>query len=351
MAEKRIGYYDIAKGIGIFCVVYAHAKAPFSKYMYLFHMPLFFLISGLLYNASTPPGTYVKRKIQTLYIPFVFWNALFCTGMNIYKHIYIYIYDGIAKTARQLFLVALTLSKSGEFLGATWFLGALLLISVLYKLLDYSLPESKTKDFFLLFFFAALATMAFEVNLKYLLSRTFVLSFFFAVGVFCRKHGIDKTLLCGEYAIAAVASVLAFLLFARYNWANMGKDEYGHTLTFFLGAFLASYGVIYFSKVLDGREEKPAVMLKSLLSYLGRNSMDIVIWQFVAFRIVIILQMYLYHEEITVSNVLSYYPIHTASGGLWWVAYTLVGLFVPILWGKFLRFGPWGKLLKRLHIV
>lgn len=61
--------------------------------------------------------------------------------------------------------------------------------------------------------------------------------------------------------------------------------------------------------------------------------------------------MYLYHEEITVSNVLSYYPIHSTSGGLWWAAYTLVGLFVPILWGKLLRLGPWGKLLKRLHIV
>lgn len=345
MAGKRIGYYDIAKGIGIFCVVYAHAKAPFNKYMYLFHMPLFFLISGLLYNANTPPREYVKRKIQTLYIPFAFWNVLFCAGTALYKG------TGLAKTARQLLLVVLTFSKSGEFLGATWFLGALLLVSVLYKLIDCKLPESKTKDAFLLLFFAALAAMAFEVNLKYLLSRTFVLSFFFAVGVYCRKHGIDKTLLSREYAIAAVVSGLAFLLFGRHNWANMGKDEYGHTLTFFLGAFLASYACVYLSKVLDDCKAKPAAILKSLLSYLGRNSMDIVIWQFVAFRIVIMLQMYLYYEEITVSNVLSYYPIHSTSGGLWWAAYTLVGLFMPILWGKLLRLGPWGKLLKRLHIV
>ena len=40
--KQRAGYLDIAKGIGILLVVWAHARGPFSTYIYQFHMPLFF---------------------------------------------------------------------------------------------------------------------------------------------------------------------------------------------------------------------------------------------------------------------------------------------------------------------
>lgn len=40
---KRLDYMDIAKGIGIIAVVWAHSNGPLSDYMYQFHMPLFFL--------------------------------------------------------------------------------------------------------------------------------------------------------------------------------------------------------------------------------------------------------------------------------------------------------------------
>ena len=42
-SSKRIEWLDIAKGIGIFLVVYAHARAPYSSYIYNFHMPFFSL--------------------------------------------------------------------------------------------------------------------------------------------------------------------------------------------------------------------------------------------------------------------------------------------------------------------
>lgn len=35
MGNKRVAYLDIAKGIGIIMVVWAHARGPFSNYMYL----------------------------------------------------------------------------------------------------------------------------------------------------------------------------------------------------------------------------------------------------------------------------------------------------------------------------
>ena len=36
--KQRAGYLDIAKGIGILLVVWAHARGPFSTYIYQFHI-------------------------------------------------------------------------------------------------------------------------------------------------------------------------------------------------------------------------------------------------------------------------------------------------------------------------
>lgn len=44
---QRDSQLDILKGIGILLVVFAHTcKGDASGYVYLFHMPLFFFLSG-----------------------------------------------------------------------------------------------------------------------------------------------------------------------------------------------------------------------------------------------------------------------------------------------------------------
>lgn len=47
--KKRDSVIDIAKGIGIFLVVFGHVPLPMDLItpIYLFHMPLFFFLSGM----------------------------------------------------------------------------------------------------------------------------------------------------------------------------------------------------------------------------------------------------------------------------------------------------------------
>jgi fucose 4-O-acetylase-like acetyltransferase len=54
----RHAHIDIAKGLGIIMVVTAHAGLPFlGQLFYCFHMPLFFVISGMLFKPA-PPAAY-----------------------------------------------------------------------------------------------------------------------------------------------------------------------------------------------------------------------------------------------------------------------------------------------------
>ena len=60
--SNRIDYLDIAKGLGIFLIVLGHNNIPIALYdwIYSFHVPLFFIISGYLLKNQTLGETIVK---------------------------------------------------------------------------------------------------------------------------------------------------------------------------------------------------------------------------------------------------------------------------------------------------
>lgn len=78
--KKRIEYIDIAKGIGILLVIAGHLfvyKKPISRWIFSFHMPLFFILSGICYKMdSTISVEYLKKKCRTLLVPFCYLYAI-----------------------------------------------------------------------------------------------------------------------------------------------------------------------------------------------------------------------------------------------------------------------------------
>ena len=85
---KRDKSFDIAKGIGMLAVILGHLSLPvwLSKFIFSFHMPLFFLINGYFFKPESIE-TFTKKKLRTLIFPYiltclmvmlssVFWNVL-----------------------------------------------------------------------------------------------------------------------------------------------------------------------------------------------------------------------------------------------------------------------------------
>lgn len=94
-APGRTAWIDFAKGIGIILVVLGHAlrglrssrilggehEAEFrfvDSWIYSFHMPLFFLISGLFANRGSgrDSGRFVRDKLGTIAYPYLVWSTL-----------------------------------------------------------------------------------------------------------------------------------------------------------------------------------------------------------------------------------------------------------------------------------
>lgn len=66
---------DIAKGIGIFLVVLGHVPIPMwlATPIYIFHMPLFFFLSGMFFHLNEDRKMGLYKKIRTLIIPYFFF--------------------------------------------------------------------------------------------------------------------------------------------------------------------------------------------------------------------------------------------------------------------------------------
>jgi len=90
--QQRLVWIDIAKGIGIFLMVFAHtarglvassllsesAIAFVDRWIYAFHMPLFFFVSGLLAQRMLRSQTlpWANKMLRTIVYPYFLWSIL-----------------------------------------------------------------------------------------------------------------------------------------------------------------------------------------------------------------------------------------------------------------------------------
>ena len=87
---KRLDYVDIARLYGIFLVYYGHIVERFMylkvdaavlqyKFIYSFHMVLFFFLSGMVISEKTLNlsfGNFIKKKLKTRLVPYLFFNFI-----------------------------------------------------------------------------------------------------------------------------------------------------------------------------------------------------------------------------------------------------------------------------------
>lgn len=83
---RRLRYIDIAKGMAILCMVLGHTYSMQEKpfifiWIYSFHMPLFFITSGILYrikrSGEQKYSSLIQKKTKTLLIPYLIWNTIY----------------------------------------------------------------------------------------------------------------------------------------------------------------------------------------------------------------------------------------------------------------------------------
>lgn len=132
---ERDSSVSMAKGIAIILMVLAHTQ--FSLYgdhfIAMFHMPLFFFFSGFVFKEKhlLDSKSYVIKKINGIYRPFVKWSLFFLALHNLL--VFLNIYDSsytIGETVKRAVYIITAMQDYDPLLGGFWFLRTLMWASL-----------------------------------------------------------------------------------------------------------------------------------------------------------------------------------------------------------------------------
>lgn len=76
MSKEKIYWIDSLKGLAIISVVVGLIATPLSKFIYAWHIPLFFYVSGLLINEKRSLLEQIKKDFKRLIIPFIVFSSV-----------------------------------------------------------------------------------------------------------------------------------------------------------------------------------------------------------------------------------------------------------------------------------
>lgn len=145
--KKRIEWIDTLRGLAMFFVIWGHVfptnKGRIRKYIYSFHLPLFFFISGLTFRNSDklPFKDFLKKKFKGLIIPYIVINIVCYIVMLILYNCNLVNNFSYLKDA-----LGILYSNNSTFFqpsSPSWFLITLFLTELLF----YFLKKKSTNDF------------------------------------------------------------------------------------------------------------------------------------------------------------------------------------------------------------
>ena len=83
--QGRNYWLDVAKGVTIILMVLGHSSIPdvLSRFIYAFHMPLFFISSGWVTNFTKYNIVdFILHKARTLLLPYIIYSAVVLVLIN-----------------------------------------------------------------------------------------------------------------------------------------------------------------------------------------------------------------------------------------------------------------------------
>lgn len=134
---KRLDQFDYLKGLGIILVLWGHTLCPpaIKTFIYSFHMPLFFFVSGCFFK-PVPIREFVEKKTKQLMIPWAFFSFILFALLIV---LYFYTtrdFRGSLRIALGSFWSGIKGDESSYVCFRTiWFLVALFEVYIVYYLL------------------------------------------------------------------------------------------------------------------------------------------------------------------------------------------------------------------------
>lgn len=337
MKEADSHIVTMTKAVGIVLMVMAHASAYGTvlwSVIYTFHMPLFFIMSGYCFKAKYLSDTrqFVARKIKGIYVPYVLFALPFLALHNAFCHMYIYeptwLY-GWKEYAWNAGRIVTRMSMNEGMLGTFWFLKELFWGNLIFCA---ALRLAKGRIIPLVIGLPILAEVLcithwripyFNITHMSVLAASFIsFGYLWRVkGDLMTELGVWRkwwTWLCG---IALIAGEL--ILFHTIDFLHLTAATLP---AYILPAIAGTMMVFELCRIILPYIKR--VGLK-IWEFIGNHSLSIMALHFLAFKIVSVCYILLYH--LPIERLCEFPVLNDCYNVSWTLLYTFIGVCIPLV--------------------
>lgn len=285
--KSRINSIDIAKAIGIFFIVLGHVLefGELRKFIYAFHVPLFFFLSGLCFSRKENL-TFVKKKILSIYVPYVIISiisiAIYATFGKFIGASNVNIIDNIKGM-----LYANPNLGNMQWNQPLWFLPSLMIQLILINFFENFIFNLKHKKYIRTLMLICLCVLGYvlsfyKIHLPFQLEAALCMLIFTYAGIFIKNNRekltnnqliskiIDKKYLIIVLLIASL--VISVILERNNSTVSVMLDNYGNYFIYIVVNILMIFNIMLLSNLID-----KALKKQRIISFIGQNTLIILL--------------------------------------------------------------------------
>lgn len=274
-SNKRIEWIDSAKGLAIFLVILGHCitrmggstlETFIRLFIYSFHMPLFFILSG--YNLKLDSGiSFVRKKAMRVFLPGIFFSSLFFFCCEFFK------LSDIAGRFNSATVIDTLLFTNKSVFSNYWFFTVLFSAQLIWYFLVTHFSVSQI--FVILSALCVISKLSFRYFSSFasplgFLEAFYAVTFLFIGYYFKRNPTLLNRLLQPKYIFIYVFLSLSGN-FYEFLHNNLTMDMYNGNIhnifLYFINALAGSFICIFISKWII------SFRFSIYLCFLGRNSL------------------------------------------------------------------------------
>ena len=308
---ERVVWVDNARAIAMLCIVLGHmlVERYTQSFVYMFHVPAFFFLSGYCFRDRLPFRQFVLHKLRRIMVPYAAFGLIAIAAYLGYGKL---AHEGTISLPQCLLGLLIGSGESGkmQFNYHLWFLPALFTASVLFYGLKRAAdaaarrcgckPDTVYWILTALLFVAVYPLLDREIKwyLPWSADTALRLLPFFSLGFSMRSFGISSVSFRKQpgraFAVSAalIAAGICFLFIsARHirmqstdDWlfmVNYMRDDYGDKRYFLAAALLGIACVVMLSVLLPNLRA---------IRYFGQNTLPVLLMQkfpIMAFRLLL----------------------------------------------------------------
>lgn len=239
---------DLFRGIGIICMILGHIIVndnAFNHIIHSFHMPMFFIISGMFWKPCDNFVVYFKKKAKSLLFPYFIFGAIHYVVYLIY-----YFHDSNMPKLTPLIRLIGNNTEGLPIAGALWFLTALFFCEIFYTCIEKANSHIiRGIIITVLAVIGVLIPYLFSTRLPLALDICFVCLPLFAFGHFYKRSDEFNKI----WNLGLTISILGIgIIISIVNGAvNVRASHYSIIPLFYIAALFISIGLLKMSAVIS----------------------------------------------------------------------------------------------------